>query len=85
MITAQWKGWSLVPVWQLRSGRTDGSGDLDDWNTVDLTLAKDVKLPKTGHLSLKLSVRNLFDHRYEVSSGYPMQGRSIIGGLEYKF
>lgn len=82
---AQWKGWSLVPVWQLRSGRTDGSGDLDDWNTVDLTLAKDVKLTKTGPLSLKLSVRNLFDHRYEVSSGYPMPGRSIIGGLEYKF
>ena len=82
---AQWKGWSIIPVWQLRSGRTDGSGDLDDWNTVDLTLAKDIKLPKTGPLMLKLSVRNMFDHRYEVSSGYPMPGRSIIGGLEYKF
>ena len=83
--SAAWKGWSIVPVWQLRSGRTDGTGDLDDWNTVDLTLAKDIKLPKTGPLSLKLSVRNMFDHRYEVSSGYPMPGRSIIGGLEYKF
>lgn len=82
---ASWKGWSLVPVWQLRSGRTDGSGDLDDWNTIDLTLIKDIKLPKTGPLSLSLSVRNIFDHRYEVSSGYPMPGRSIIGGLEYKF
>ena len=80
-----WKGWSLVPVWQLRSGRSDGYGDLDDWNTVDLTLAKDIKLPKTGPLSVKLSVRNMFDNRYEVSSGYPMPGRSIIGGLEYKF
>ena len=82
---ALWKGWSLVPVWQLRSGRTDGAGDLDDWNTLDLTLAKDIKLPKTGLLSLKLSVHNMFDNRYEVSSGYPMPGRSIIGGLEYKF
>lgn len=82
---AAWKGWSIIPVWQLRSGRTDGAGDLDDWNTVDLTLAKDIKLPKKGPLSLKLSVRNMFDHRYEVSSGYPMPGRSIIGGLEYKF
>lgn len=80
-----WRGWSLVPVWQLRSGRTDGAGDLDDWNTVDMTLAKDIKLPKTGPLSLKLSVRNMFDTRYEVSSGYPMPGRSILGGLEYKF
>ena len=83
--SASWKGWSLVPVWQLRSGRSDGDGDLDDWNTFDLTLAKDIKLPKTGPLSLKLTVRNMFDNRYEVSSGYPMPGRSIIGGLEYKF
>ena len=83
--SASWKGWSLVPVWQLRSGRTDGTGDLVDWNTVDLTLAKDIKLPKTGPLSLKLSVRNMFDNRYEVSSGYPMPGRSILGGLEYIF
>ena len=82
---ASWKGWSLVPVWQLRSGRSDGYGDLDDWNTLDLTLAKDIKLPKIGPLSVKLSVRNMFDNRYEVSSGYPMPGRSIIGGLEYKF
>lgn len=80
-----WKGWSLLPVWLLRSGRTDGTGSLDDWNTFDLTLAKDITFAKTGPLSLKLSVRNLFDHRYEVSSGYPMPGRSIIGGLEYKF
>ena len=83
--SASWKGWSLAPVWQLRSGRTDGSGDLDDWNTFDLTLSKSLKFAKTGPLSLKLSVRNMFDHRYEVSSGYPMPGRSILGGLEYKF
>jgi outer membrane cobalamin receptor len=82
---ASWKGWSLIPVWQLRSGRSDGYGDLNDWNTLDLTLAKDIKLSKTGPLSVKLSVRNMFDNRYEVSSGYPMPGRSIIGGLEYKF
>ena len=83
--SATWKGWSLVPVWQLRLGRSDSYGDLDDWNTLDLTLAKDIKLPKTGPFSVKLSVRNIFDNRYEVSSGYPMPGRSIIGGLEYKF
>ena len=83
--TASWRGWRLAPVWQLRSGRTDGTGELDDWNTFDLTLAKDIVLPKTGPLSLKLSVLNMFDHRYEVSSGYPMPGLSILGGLEYKF
>ena len=82
---ASWKGWTLTPVWQFRSGRTDGSGMLDDWNTLDLTFSKELKLPKTGPLSFKFSVRNLMDCRYEVSGGYPMPGRSFIGGFEYKF
>lgn len=82
---ASWKGWALTPVWQFRSGRTDGSGMLDDWNTLDLTFSKELKFPKTGPLSFKFSVRNLMDCRYEVSSGYPMTGRSFIGGVEYRF
>ena len=82
---ASWKGWALMPVWQLRAGRTDGSGTLDDWNTLNLTISKDLKLPKTGPLSFKFSVNNLFDCRYEISSGYPMPGRSLIGGVEYLF
>ena len=82
---ASWKGWALIPVWQLRAGRTDESGILDDWNTLNLTLSTEVRLPKTGPLSFKFSVNNLFDCRYEISSGYPMPGRSFIGGLEYKF
>lgn len=83
--SASWKGWALSPVWHLRAGRTDGSGTLDDWNTMDLTFGKDLRFPKVGELSFKFSVRNLFDCRYEVSSGYPMPGRSFIGGLEFKF
>ena len=88
---ASWKGWSVAPVWHLRAGRMDGSGApdgsgmLDDWNTLDLTFSKELKLPKTGPLSFKFSVRNLMDCSYEVSSGYPMPGRSFIGGFEYKF
>ena len=83
--SASWKGWALASVWHLRAGRTDGSGTLDDWNTMDLTFGKDLRFPKVGELSFKFSVRNLFDCRYEVSSGYPMPGRSFIGGLEFKF
>ena len=82
---ASWKGWALTPVWQFRSGRTDGSGMLDDWNTLDLSLSKELKLPKTGPLTFRFSVRNVTDCRYEVSSGYPMPGRSFIGGVEYRF
>ena len=82
---ASWKGWTLTPVWQFRSGRTDGSGMLDDWNTLDLTFSKELKLPKTGPLTFRFSVRNVTDCRYEVSSGYPMPGRSFLVGVEYKF
>ena len=82
---ASWKGWALTPVWQFRSGRTDGSGMLDDWNTLDLSLSKELKLPRTGPLIFRFSVRNVTDCRYEVSSGYPMPGRSFIGGVEYRF
>jgi outer membrane receptor protein involved in Fe transport len=82
---ASWKGWTLMPVWQFSSGRTDGSGMLDDWNTLDLTFSKELKLPKTGPLTFRFSVRNVTDCRYEVSSGYPMPGRSFLVGVEYKF
>lgn len=80
-----WKGWGLNPVWQMRSGRSDGYGELPDWNTLDLTLGKSFCLGKGGDIAVKLSVRNLFDHRYETVSGYPMPGRSFMAGLEYKF
>ena len=80
-----WKGWSLSPLWQLRAGRSDGYGELPDWNTLDLSLGKSFSLGKGGMLALKVTARNLFDDRYEVVSGYPMPGRSFMAGVEYKF
>ena len=82
---AGWKGWSLNPVWQMRAGRTDGTGVLPAWNTLDLTLAKLFNINKAGVLNLKVSAGNLLDCRYETVSGYPMPGRSITGGLEFSF
>ena len=80
-----WKGWSLSPLWQLRAGRSDGYGELPDWNTLDLSLGKSFSLGKGGTLAMKVSARNLLDARYEVVSGYPMPGRSFMAGVEYKF
>ena len=80
-----WKGWNFIPLWQFRGGRSDGTGDLPDWNTLDVTVAKSVDLGSIGTLVLKLSVRNALDNRYEMVSGYPMPGRSITGGLELRF
>ena len=81
----EWKGWSLDPLWQMRAGRTDGYGAIPSWNTLDLTLSKSFNIRNAGVLGLYFSLRNVLDNRYEVVSGYPMQGRSIIGGIDYKF
>jgi len=83
--TAAWRGWTVAPVWQMRAGRTDGYGELPDWNTLDLNMSKAFSLPRTGPVALKLSLKNIFDCRYETVSGYPMPGRSIMGGIEYSF
>ena len=79
------KGWSFASVWHMRAGRTDGTGSLPDWNTLDLTVAKSVKIRTAGVVTLDFSVRNLFDHRYETVSGYPMPGRSFIGTVNFEF
>lgn len=80
-----WRGWTLFPVWQMRAGRTDGTGKLQDWNTLDINFSKAFNLSHTGPLTLNISVKNIFDCRYETVSGYPMPGRSMMCGIEYKF
>ena len=80
-----WKGWSLSPLWQLRSGRSDGYGEMPDWNTLDVTFSKAFALGRAGSLGVRLSARNIFDCRYEVVGGYPMPGRNFLAGIEYKF
>ena len=81
----EWRGWRLDPVWQLRSGRSDGAGELPDYNTLDLNFSKSMNLHRMGQLMFRLSVKNILDSRYDTVSGYPMPGRNIIGGIEYKF
>lgn len=83
--SAAWRGWRITPLWQMRAGRTDGYGDLPDWNTLDLNFSKSLIFGKTGPLTFRISLRNILDCRYETVSGYPMPGRSIIGGIEFKF
>lgn len=78
-------GWRLDAVWNWRGGRFDASGEMPDWNTLDLTLAKDFKLGNVGVLSLNVSARNLLDCRYELVRDYPMPGRSFLGGFTFKF
>lgn len=81
----EWKNWEMTPLWQMRGGRTDGTGSIPPWNTLDLMLSKGLSINKVGSLELRFSVRNVFDSRYEVVSGYPMPGRSFIGGVVFDF
>ena len=81
----EWKKWKLAPLWQMRDGRTDGTGEIPSWNTLDVMFSKVLNIKKVGCLELRVSVKNVFDGRYEVVSGYPMPGRSFIGGFIFDF
>ena len=83
--SAQWKGWMLASLWQLRSGRTDSSGYMPSWSTLDLMLSKSFNIKGIGDFDLRLAAKNIYDCRYEVVSGYPMPGRNFIGGISFKF
>lgn len=83
--SASVKDWSAELFWNLRSGRMDSYGSMPDWNTLDLQIKKSYDLGMAGTPSLKLSLKNITDYRYELVSGYPMPGFSIIAGLEYCF
>lgn len=80
-----WKRWSVNAQWQMRAARSDSYGRMPDWNTLDMSASKSFSLAGAGELSLKFFVRNLLDCRYETVTGYPMPGRSFMGGIEYKF
>lgn len=77
---ASFKGWMLEAVWNIRSGRNDSYGELPDWNTLDVTFSKAFHF-----LTVTLAGRNLTDVRYELSSGYPMPGRSFMAGVTFGF
>ncbi len=79
------KGWSAVINWNWRGGRYDSTGRMPDYDTLDLTVGKGIKLPKGLALEFKFIARNLTDCRYELAGGYPMPGRSFYGEMDFKF
>lgn len=84
-VKASWKGYELNPRWVLKSGRNDATGNLADWNTLDVTISKTFRLRGPLSLGINIAAKNLLDCRYELVSGYPMPGRSFLGGVEMKF
>ena len=84
-VKASWKGYELNPRWVLKSGRSDSAGNLADWNTLDLTLSKTFRLRGPLSLGINIAAKNLLDCRYELVSGYPMPGRSVLAGITMTF
>ena len=84
-VKAAWKGYTLNPRWIWKTGRSDSSGSLADWNTLDIILLKRFSIVKSMAIEVNLSAKNLLNCRYELVSGYPMPGRNIIGGIALIF
>ena len=78
-------GWRIDALWNWRGGRADASGEMPDWNSLDLSLRKGFTLCESSVLSFFVSVKDLLDCRYELVRDYPMPGRSVLGGFEFKF
>ena len=78
-------GWRFDALWNWRGGRADASGAMPDWNSLDLSLRKGFTLCGSNVLSFFVSVKDLLDCRYELVRDYPMPGRSVLGGFEFKF
>ena len=84
-LNGSFKGFSLDFLWNLRCGRRDSYSGIPDYNTLDISAGKNFRFGKGHSLGLKFLARNIADTRYELSSGYPMPGRSFYGSIEYYF
>ena len=79
-----YREWALSPVWTSRCGRRDSYGEMPDWHTLDVTISKTFQLGRSN-LTASISGLNVTDCRYDLSSGYPMPGRSLLGGIQFTF
>lgn len=80
-----YKGWGLDLTWNFKDGRCDSYGSMPQWNTLDINFNKSLEIKDVCTLVFKLMGRNVTNQKYEVSSGYPMPGWALYGGLEILF
>lgn len=80
-----YKGWGLDITWNFKDGRLDSTGPMPQWNALDMNFHKTLKIKDICLLSFKLMGRNITNQQYEISSGYPMPGWALYGGLEILF
>ena len=91
-----WKAWALS--WETtftgaRWSRTANTSDyyIAPWTVSDVSLSRTITMPasgsraKTPELEAGITVRNLFNHRYQVVQGYPMPGTNLMLSVTYSW
>lgn len=73
-----YKGWRMCSIWNLRSGRSDGYGQMPDWNTLDVEIGKAINILDDMVLEIDIKAVNIFGEQYEISQDYPMPGRNFM-------
>ena len=95
-LCAAWKDWSFS--WETvftgaRWSRTANTPDyyIAPWTVSDVSLFRKMTMPafkdraSLPELNAGVTVRNLFNHRYQVVQGYPMPGCNLLFTVEYSW
>lgn len=82
-----YKGWRITLTWNSRNSLKDNTGDIPDWNTLDIMADKEFTLSGKHGIKTKVFVmlNNVTDCRYELSGGYPMPGINWKAGVGITF
>ena len=95
-LCAGWKDWSFTWETVFTGARWSRSANTPDyyiapWTVSDASLFRKIAMPafknrvKVPELNAGVTVRNLFDHRYQVVQGYPMPGCNLLFSVEYSW
>ena len=95
-LCAGWKDWSFS--WETiftgaKWSRTANTADyyIAPWTVSDASLSRKITLPasrnraKVPELDAGITVRNLFNHPYQVVQGYPMPGTNLMLSVTYSW
>ena len=66
---------------------TERPGDLASYCLIDLNIGKELTIAKKDgqKIKLDLSVKNILDQQPEITSGYPINGRTYTAGVSIEF
>ena len=95
-LLAGWRRWALAWDTSLSGERWSRSANISDyriapWSISNLSLTRSFEFSALGKrtqrpsLTVTLSCNNIFDQPYQIVQGYPMPGRSLLAGIDYRF